>query len=323
MDEGMEIDDHQQNMTALHLAAKYGHEESARLLLRAGGIELACKRSLTGMTPLHLAAENGHAALIRMLITTGVDPDCVSEARETAMHLAARRGRLEAAAALIENGASMTVFSCHAHTALHSACLSGSVELIRFLLSNGADVNQQADAAASPTPLLTLCGDVDDHAAAVRLLLEHRARVNMEFDGWTPLTLCCRLGHQRSARLLLDAGAKLTTASDEGVPIVVASRNGHWQMIKLLIEYGADWSVLPKSRTLDETLAEVIRSGGWKAACNAHLPLHPATMDRCKSAAKTIQRHWNRFSFAPEGPGAERARRDFLRLSNSQPPESA
>jgi ankyrin repeat protein len=52
--------------TALHFAARMGHVEIVRLLLRMGGDALA--RNAHGNTPLHSAVVAGHAETVKMLV---------------------------------------------------------------------------------------------------------------------------------------------------------------------------------------------------------------------------------------------------------------
>ena len=57
--------------SALHAAAAYGHVESMRQLIEAGGMELVLLGTKRGRTALHIAARTGLEATARVLIKAG------------------------------------------------------------------------------------------------------------------------------------------------------------------------------------------------------------------------------------------------------------
>src|SRR5207248_1420637 len=60
--------DHTGNRTALHAAAKAGHEEVVRLLVGVRTVNMADSSS---RTPLHEAASRGHTVVIEILLDNG------------------------------------------------------------------------------------------------------------------------------------------------------------------------------------------------------------------------------------------------------------
>ena len=72
--------------TALHLAARHGHEAIARLLLDCGA-DIEAKNGHGG-TALQLAAKNGHEATARLLLDCGADVEAKGAYFQTALHLA-------------------------------------------------------------------------------------------------------------------------------------------------------------------------------------------------------------------------------------------
>jgi len=97
--------------TPLHLAARFGRDDLAAILLDGGADPNA--RDKRGDRPLHLAAEYGHAAVTRLLLRRGASVDAPGSMDRTPLHAAAsglggtqdEAGRLLVANALIERGA--------------------------------------------------------------------------------------------------------------------------------------------------------------------------------------------------------------------------
>ncbi len=96
-----------QGLTGLHVSARAGHADIARMLLARGAAVDA--RSESEEQPLHLAAYAGHLALVELLLAWGADPDARGEFRETPLFFAARKGHVAVARALLYAGARMSV----------------------------------------------------------------------------------------------------------------------------------------------------------------------------------------------------------------------
>jgi ankyrin repeat protein len=60
-------------------------------------------------------------------------------------------------------------------------------------------------------------------------------------DGWTPLQLATRNGHEAVVKLLLEKGAELESKDNYGqTPLSYATKNGHEAVVKLLLEKGTE-----------------------------------------------------------------------------------
>ncbi|KAL0470746.1 glycerophosphocholine phosphodiesterase [Neurospora intermedia] len=86
--------------TALHVAARFGHDECARVLLKGteqqkANLELAEKNF--AWTPLHIAAVDGHLGVAQLLVDAGADVDKLDSSGWTAKEHAALRGHLDIA----------------------------------------------------------------------------------------------------------------------------------------------------------------------------------------------------------------------------------
>lgn len=92
--------------TALHIAARFGHDDCARILLQGteeqkADLELVEKNF--NWTPLHIAAVDGHLSVAKLLIEAGADVDKIDSSGWTAREHAALRGHLVLADLLKEN----------------------------------------------------------------------------------------------------------------------------------------------------------------------------------------------------------------------------
>lgn len=88
--------------TALHCAAKEGHEEVCSLLLMSfEGIDVNAKMK-DGRTPLHLASERGHFEIVKLMLLFGGSVNALDCMGNSPLHLAARYGRTEIVLKLLE-----------------------------------------------------------------------------------------------------------------------------------------------------------------------------------------------------------------------------
>jgi len=92
--------------TALHVAAFFGAEEAAKILLERGAeVNLVARHASIHVTPLHSAAAGSHAAIVKLLLEHGADPDAAQDGGFTPLHSAAQNDDRESAEALLEAGA--------------------------------------------------------------------------------------------------------------------------------------------------------------------------------------------------------------------------
>jgi glycerophosphodiester phosphodiesterase len=93
--------------TALHVAARFGHDECAKVILKGtteqkADLELA--ENSFAWTPLHIAAVDGHPSVAQLLVEAGADVDKLDSSGWTAKEHAALRGHIPIAILLAEHG---------------------------------------------------------------------------------------------------------------------------------------------------------------------------------------------------------------------------
>ena len=93
--------------TALHIAARFGHEECAKILLDGTdeqNADLGLAEASFAWTPLHIAAVDGHLSVTKLLVEAGAEVDRLDSSGWTAKEHAALRGHLVIARLLAESG---------------------------------------------------------------------------------------------------------------------------------------------------------------------------------------------------------------------------
>ncbi|KAH8842435.1 hypothetical protein MCOR27_005767 [Pyricularia oryzae] len=83
--------------TALHIAARFGHDECARILIRGTDeqkADLEVGENFFAWTPLHIAAVDGHLSVAQLLVDAGADVDKPDSSGWTAKEHAALRGHM-------------------------------------------------------------------------------------------------------------------------------------------------------------------------------------------------------------------------------------
>uniref|UniRef100_A0A670IZK1 Ankyrin repeat and sterile alpha motif domain containing 1B n=1 Tax=Podarcis muralis TaxID=64176 RepID=A0A670IZK1_PODMU len=127
-----------ENETALHCAAQYGHSEVVAVLLEE--LTDPTIRNSKLETPLDLAALYGRLRVVKMIINAYPNLMSCNTRKHTPLHLAARNGHKAVVQVLLEAGMDV---SCHTEkgSALHEAALFGKVDVVRILLETGIDAN--------------------------------------------------------------------------------------------------------------------------------------------------------------------------------------
>lgn len=123
-----------------------------------------------GWTPLHIAAFFGQQKIAELLLTRGakVDSRSTNAMKNTPLHAAAAGQKKALVQFLLEHQADANARQEGGWTALHAAAQNGDREMVELLLAHSADAKVRAENNQSPVDLALLKG----HQEIVELLEE-------------------------------------------------------------------------------------------------------------------------------------------------------
>ena len=163
-------------------------DRTARMLeiLDASADRAACLRAKCGWghTALHIACKKGHIQTARALLDANALLEACDVEQYTPLHLAAEWGHLEITAALLAAGAAhgARIVPGRGQTPLHLAAARGHADVVRLLLAAHADVDDLAETQScwwwerDVTPLHAAVGA--GQAGTAALLIAARCNVN-------------------------------------------------------------------------------------------------------------------------------------------------
>ena len=138
--------------SCMHVIAKSGDVEIAKLLLERDDIELN-EVNDENLTPVMIALREGHEELLHLLLARpDVDRRGVDLERLTALHKAARFNQVDVVKSLLEaDGLLINFKDAEGFTALHVATRNGHEEIVALLLKHPrTDVNARDDRGKTP-----------------------------------------------------------------------------------------------------------------------------------------------------------------------------
>jgi uncharacterized protein len=138
----------------IFIAAQKGDTLSLRRFLYDKP-QLVGAYSPEGWTPLHLAAHFGHLETAKELVTEGAEVNSVSknEMANNPLHAAVAGNHTIMVAFLIDSGADVNNKQHGGWTPLHGAVQNGNLGMVRLLVDNGADINLTSDDGMSAISL--------------------------------------------------------------------------------------------------------------------------------------------------------------------------
>ncbi|KAM9255347.1 ankyrin repeat and SAM domain-containing protein 1A isoform 2-T2 [Cariama cristata] len=246
----------------LHLAAWKGDADIVKLLIHQGPSHTKVnEQNNDNETALHCAAQYGHTEVVKVLLEELTDPTMRNNKFETPLDLAALYGRLEVVKMLLNAHPNLLSCNTKKHTPLHLAARNGHKTVVRVLLDAGMDSNYQTE-KGSALHEAALFGKTD----VVQILLAAGIDVNIKDNrGLTALDIVRELPSQKSqhiAALIEDytIGKKSAKAAEKTIqaPLVPATdpvcRISQGDVEKAVTELIIDFDVNPEEESPYEAL---------------------------------------------------------------------
>ncbi|MEX1012086.1 MAG: ankyrin repeat domain-containing protein [Waddliaceae bacterium] len=220
------------NYTALHIAAQFGDLKFVKDLLEKGADVAAIWDE--GITPLHLAAQNGHLDIVLELLKFGINVDIPTNNGTTPLLAATQAGHLQVVIKLLDKGASPFAVTKERFTVLHFAAQNGHTTVLEFFLELGIDVNIRANDSSTPLHNAARSGKFN----AVDLLLQKGADLKTPMrGGTTALHFAAKYGILEFAKKILESGVDVNATTENGItPLHFAAQNGKLEVVEELLK---------------------------------------------------------------------------------------
>ncbi|XP_053719121.1 ankyrin repeat and SOCS box protein 3-like isoform X1 [Synchiropus splendidus] len=222
--------------SACFLAARHGHVDVVKLLLRAQSDIDQLTNDLS--CPLYTAVDSGHLNVVRLLIRRGAQVNRThTESCWTCLHQAVYKGH-SGIVRLLVKVCNLEARDDHEITPLFVAAQYGRQECLEILIKSGADVNAQAADLATPLMIASQEG----HSACVDLLLDQGADPNLACSlDWPqlPIHVAAQCGHHRIlSRLVTLTDRACDHGTGQVSPLYMAVHKNESVCVELLLKKG-------------------------------------------------------------------------------------
>lgn len=186
-----------------------------KLLDLKSDLEVRCSHQ---RTPLYLSARRGNASVSDLLLRRRAELHAADANGVTPLFAAARHGHFKVVLVLVSHQADLTSTEKDGMTAMHWAAKHGNSEAIRELVASVptnpfALVEATTRFGRSPLHVACIAGKDD----AVRVLLDLRSDpAQRQKDGWMPIHLAARFGHEKVIKAMIEAGCDPNVAGVYG-----------------------------------------------------------------------------------------------------------
>jgi CDK inhibitor PHO81 len=186
-------------------------------------------------------AEEAPEQTLKLLLATGlVDLSEIDEINHrNILHKAAISGRLLLLNMGLQGNVDVRAVDVYGRIPLHYACMHGSVDMIQGLI-NAFPASVECKDHDRFTPLIHAI--VHEKVDCVRILLDYRASIDPESErDHAPLNLACQHGSRSVVKLLLDHHPKILSDAEGLYPQHLVARSPKApHLLRMLKDYGAD-----------------------------------------------------------------------------------
>ncbi|CAF3006428.1 unnamed protein product [Rotaria sp. Silwood2] len=279
--------------TILHKAAAHNKENVLRYALtKQTNKDFILKKNSAGVTALLLAATFGHAACVALLLESGADMFNDRDKREhSPVYLASMRNHIQTLEILLHHAreygglekekSAINEIDRYSRTALHAAAELGHVDIVNELLKREVSLTIKDDDEYTPLMLcckknrldvlnvfieyinghyqtsrekLNILEERDDgsntalhiaaaegHSSIVKLLLEQNCDLQARnIISWLPIHCAAERGRYNSVRVLIENHSPIDPVDkNQQTPLHLAAHNGHSEVVKLLLKNSA------------------------------------------------------------------------------------
>ncbi|XP_078276751.1 ankyrin repeat and SAM domain-containing protein 1A-like isoform X10 [Rhinoraja longicauda] len=252
----------------LHLAAWKGDAQIVKLLIHQGSSHAKVnEQNNDNETALHCAAQYGHSDVVKVLLEELTDPTMRNNKFETPLDLAALYGRLEVVKMLLIAHPNLLSCNTKKHTPLHLAARNGQRAVVHVLLEAGMDINYQTE-KGSALHEAALFGKTD----VVQILLTSDIHVNIkDVRGKSALEIVQEHPAQKSkeiATLIQDyiAGKEIPKCTENTAPV---SKTHHFPFPEPAHQKSVGDEQLELCKLITEFETQQEEECPYEALCNA------------------------------------------------------
>ena len=187
-----------ESTTPLIVACRHGHIDVVNYFIEQCKADIEQVGSVTfdgetidGAPPLWCAAAAGHYQTVSTLIKHGAKVNHTTFSNSTPLRAACFDGHYDIVKYLVQHGADIELANRHGHTCLMISCYKGHYKIAEYLLHLGADVNRKSVRGNTALHDCAESGSLE----IMKLLLKHRAKMDVDAYGITPIKAAAVAGH--------------------------------------------------------------------------------------------------------------------------------